>query len=82
MSFISRLSGAVQCGAIAIELYLKCVTAEQIELPVPGNSGVVTVHAHELADLFRESPPEFREQLKHAWVSNGASVGVPKPQAA
>jgi hypothetical protein len=71
-------------AAVAIELYLKCLSAEKLHVPTGDVSGCVTVHAapvlagrkgHELAALFDEVPDEVRDDLERAFRKFNSATG-------
>lgn len=69
---------SMNTAAVAIELYLKCLSAETLHVPTGDDSGCVTVHAapvlsgkkgHELTALFDKIPDDVRSELERAFQS-------------
>lgn len=63
----------INCAAMAIELYLKCLSAERVYSPVDGFSGLSTVSAsplkrgHKLVKLFDAIPADVRKAADKAF---------------
>lgn len=60
---------ALHCAAIALELYLKSLTAREVEIPGSYVPEVVTVYAesaqsHDLKHLFEQAPADFRDAIE------------------
>lgn len=71
-------------AAVAIELYLKCLSAEKLHVPTGDASGCVKVHAapvlagrkgHELTALFDAIPDEVRGNLERAFGKFQSATG-------
>ena len=71
----------MHCAAVAIELYLKALSAEDVYVsteltPVTGVQRVharSAVHSHELSELLAKISPVIRSQLTDAFESSGLS---------
>jgi hypothetical protein len=58
---------ALQCAAIALELYLKALSAHDVEVP---DTAFIYARSpsksHRLEDLFDQAPPDVRERIEKA----------------
>ncbi len=80
------LYGALHCGAIAIELFLKAWTAEQVEVPHDDGLGAMVFaravdKGHALVARFNSAPVQFREAFGRECQSSEIlrDLGEPVP---
>jgi hypothetical protein len=63
---------ALHCAAIALELYLKALSAHEVEVPNTGPVGGAYIYArspsksHRLEELFDQTPDDVRERIEKA----------------
>lgn len=62
-------------STVAIELYLKCLSAEKVHVPLDNGSAGCTVHSepawgHVLTELFDKIPDDVRSDLATTFVEN------------
>lgn len=71
-------------AAVAIELHLKCLSAEKIHLRIEGESGGSMVYAqaqrskalggHSLSELWNMVPPAIRRQVEEEYCGEGSFI--------
>lgn len=62
---------ALHCASIALELYLKSLSAREIEKPSPIGEwkyiyAKATAKSHKLEDLFDQAPPDIQQLIEQA----------------
>jgi hypothetical protein len=84
--FSGVLLPALQCASIALELYLKSLSAHEVEVPDAISGSVSTIHArasaksHKLEDLFGQVSPDTQQFIEEAFsrfprLTRSSSVG-------
>ncbi len=70
--FSGVLLPALHCASVALELYLKSLSAREVEIPDTVLAGGAYIHAqstaksHWLEDLFEQAPPDIQQLIEEA----------------